>query len=104
MSVVRIFGTRNGVDSSAKVGPIIAIGIWLVRRPFRGGQACRRAYAEQHDGMNLVLRHLCHRTHVPKRGLKVRLGALVTSLALWTTAAINARISLSVSLAVPRRW
>jgi hypothetical protein len=38
MSVVRIFCTRNGVDSSAKVGPIIAIGIWLVGVRFVAGK------------------------------------------------------------------
>src|SRR3982074_3022646 len=45
-----------------KVGPIIASGIWLVQRRFRGGQYCEHlptsARAGQNNGMDSVLRNL----------------------------------------------
>ncbi len=49
---------------SAKVGPIIASGIWSVQRRFRGGQLCEHlptsTRAGHNDGMDFVLRDLRH--------------------------------------------
>jgi hypothetical protein len=54
--------------------------------------------AGHNDRTEFVLRDLRHLTHVPERGLNVLVGhRQVSSLAIWNTAAINSRISLSVS-------
>jgi hypothetical protein len=68
-------GRRRQMALSAKVGPIIASGIWSVQRRFRGGQHCEHlptsTRAGHNDGMDFVLRDLRHLLHVAERGLNV---------------------------------